>query len=1092
MRITNSLQYVFLLLGLCLSSTKSIGQETSAMLSGTVRDDKKELIPIATIVVKYEPTGSVTSTETSINGRFTIVNLKPGGPYTISAFYAGFDPFIMPNIFLSLGENPSLDIAMKNAAGTTLKEVKVSANRGGAGSTNINNKQLQTLPTLSRSLSDFTRITPQSNNNSFAGTSFRYNNITMDGAVNNDAIGFSNSFGGQSGGGQAGTAGAGTRTTPYSMETIQEVQVQLAPYDVKLGNFTGGSINAVTKSGTNELHGNAYLYGRNAAMVGSFNGKMPSSFHDYQAGITLGGPILKNKLFFFTNFEIARRKEPTFYNAGDQGAPISVAQAEQIRNHMISKYGYDPGAYGPATISTNADKFFARLDYNINKKNTLSFRTIYTTGSGQNLERSSTNFQFGNTDFTQHTNNLNMVAELKSTIQPNLYNSLIGSYINVHEYRDFPGQLAPFISINSDQIWLGTWREATIYNLRQKTYELTDNLTWIKNHHKLTLGTHNEFYNINYGFVNSWNGRWEYSSINSFLADQPSRIRGAYNFSTGENTRQGLYNNVPGSTFNVNLLSGYIQDEWSISSRLKITPGIRVDYAMLPKAPNTDSVMQNLPDFQMQNGQSSYSHTPFASINNKWLNNASISPRLGFNWDVNGDKNLVIRGGSGIFVGRMPFAWLGYAYTLSGNQFGNIDYNNIQTNGTKTIGLAMDPSTLRDTVTKYGGASKSATRELNIVDNNLHLPTVWRSNIAADIKWADGWKLTLDAMYTKTIYDVKFQQINKRDSFFNYQSGPTQTPVYQGSSMSSRYSNIYLLSNTSEGYRYNFTAQLSKSTSNIAFGNKQFSLYNSLAYTYGLSKDVANGIRNSFQSNYEVNPAISPENPQLAYSNFDLRHRIVSVHSINLKWNEHHNSNLAFFYSGQSGSPYSVIYSSSPNAFNNSSNATLAYIPANANDIKLSDVKDANGNITYSVAQQRADMETFIEGNSYLSQHRGQYAERNALRTPWNHNLDLKLMHTWNFNVSKTRTNSLQLSLDIFNVLNLMNNNWGKQYFVSNVSNYCVPLFKAVNDQNGKTPSSQGYAPTYQFQKPTNNGQYYTVDPISSRWQMQVGIKYSF
>lgn len=1085
----------FLFLSMLLGARQAFAQETTATLGGRVRLEKGAPADMATVIARYEPTGAVSGTQTSARGQYTIANLKTGGPYTIIVTYMGYSEQRIDSVFLSLGENPSVDLVLKSGS-KELHEVKVTGARGQAGGTSVSNRQLQTLPTLSRSLNDFTRVTPQSNNNSFAGTSFRYNNITMDGAINNDAIGFSNSFGGQSGGGQAGTAGAGTRTSPYSIETIQEVQVQLAPYDVKLGNFTGGSVNAVTKSGTNDLHGNAYFYGRNASMAGASpdgaKTKMPGDFHDYQAGGTLGGAFIKNKLFFFGNVEITRRREPTFYNAGEPGAGITAAQAEQIRQHMISAYGYDPGSYGQTTISTSSNKFFGRLDYNINKNNTLSFRTIYTQGWGQNLERTTTNFQFSNTDFTQHTDNLNMVAELKSTIRPNLYNSLIGSFINVHEYRDFPGKLAPFISINSDQVWLGTWREASVYNMKQRTFEFTDNVTWIKNQHKLTFGTHNEFYKIHYGFVNSWNGRWEYSSLNSFLADQPSRIRGAYSFNAAENNRSSLYDNVPGADFNVNLLSLYAQDEWTIAPGFKITPGIRADYAQLPAAPATDTALAGVSEFVMKSGQSSFSHTPYAAITNKWLNKLTLSPRLGFNWDVLHNKHFVLRGGSGIFTGRMPFAWLGYAYTLSGSNFGNIDYNNIQSGGTKTIGIAADPTTLRDTVTKYGGSSKSSTRELDIVDNNLHLPTVWRSNIAADIALGSGWKLTLDAMYTKTIYDVKFQQINKRDSFFYYTTGPSETPVYLGSAMSSRYSNIYFLSNTTEGYRYNLTAQLSKNWADLKIGRHGASMYNSIAYTYGQSKDVANGIRNSFQSNYEVNPAVSPENPQLAYSNFDLRHRIVSVNSFNFRWNEHHNTNFAVFYSGQSGSPYSVIYSSSPNAFNNSSNATLPYIPANANDINLADIKDAGGNVTYSAAQQRADMEAFITGDAYLSKHRGQYAERNALRTPWNHSLDLKLLHNWSFKVSKQRSNSLQVSVDVFNFLNLLNNDWGHQYFVTNVNNYTVPLFKATNDASGKTPASVGYTPTYQFQKPPFNGQYYTVDPISSRWQLQLGLKYSF
>lgn len=1091
MRFYTRLAALLLLCIIFITNTKA--QETTATLTGSVHDDHKAAISYATVMIKHEPTGTISGAQTNSKGSFTIPNLRPGGPYTVHISYVGYKEEQVTNLTLTLGENPPLDVVLSNSGNTELKEVKVTAQRGQSGGTNINRQQITTLPTLGRSLGDFTRLTPQSNNNSFAGTSFRYNNITMDGAINNDAIGFSNSFGGQSGGGQSGTAGAGTRTNPYSLDAIQEVQVQLAPYDVKLGNFTGGSVNAITKSGANDFHGDVYFYGRNAAMAGkspdSLRSKLSSDFYDYQTGMSLSGAIVKNKLFYFVNGEITRRQEPTFYNAGDPGAAITPAVAQQITDKLKNTYHYDPGAYNATSIQTNSNKVFARIDYNINSKNTLMLRGIYTDGSGQNLERTTTNFQFASTDFTQHTKNVNIVAELKSTLNKQLFNNLIASFVNVHEYRDFPGQLAPFIDIGGGQIWLGTWRESSVYNMKQKTFEFTDNLTWVKGTHKFTFGTHNEFYHINYGFINSWNGRWEYANLAAFLTDKPSRIRGAYSFDNTENNRSALYDNTPGGQFNVNLLSAYAQDEISLPHHFKITPGLRVDYAGLPKQPTMDTSINKIQTYINATGQSSYSHTAFSDLSNKWLNNATISPRLGFNWDVKGNQSLVIRGGTGIFTGRMPFAWLGYAYTLSGSNYGTIDY---KPGGSKTIGLAIDPNTLRDTINKYGGSSASATREVDIVDKNFHLPQVWRSNIAADIKLGNGYKLTLDAMYTKAIYDVLFQQINIKDTFTYLASGPTETPVYLGGKMSSQYSNIYLLSNTSQGYRYNLTAQLSRTWNNVQVSQHAMSIFASAAYTYGQSKDMANGIRNSFQSNYEVNPAVSPENPSLAYSNFDIRHRIVSVASASLRWNEHQNTSLSFFYSGTSGSPYSLIYTSSPNAFNNSSNATLAYIPKDQNDIHLADVKDANGNTTYSAAQQWTDMNSFISGDKYLSDHRGGYAARNGLRTPWNHELDMKLMHTWNFKVSKARTNSLQLSMDIFNVLNLLNHDWGHQYFVTNVNNYTVNFLTAVTDANGTTPGKANYVPTYNYVKPPFNGQYYTVDPISSRWQMQLGVKYNF
>ena len=526
-----------------------------------------------------------------------------------------------------------------------------------------------------------------------------------------------------------------------------------------------------------------------------------------------------------------------------------------------------------------------------------------------------------------------------------------------------------------------------------------------------------------------------------------------------------------------------------MSRKFKVSPGIRLDYSFVGDQPPLDPAVTATADYV--SNDPTYSHTSWSQFSNKWLGKATISPRIGFNYDIKGNQSLVLRGGTGIFTGRMPFAWLGYAYTLSGVNFGTIDYR--PASGT-TVPLAINPQNLQDTVGKYGGTSASATHEVDLIDNNFKLPSIWRSNLAMDIRFGKGYKLTLDAMYTKTLYDVKFQQINVKDTTAYFTSGPTQTPVYIGGKVNSAFSNVYLLSNTKEGYRYNLTAQLSKTTSNIKVGNHSMNLNWMAAYTYGMSKDLSNGIRNSFQSNYEVNPAITPGNPQLSYSNFDLRHRIVGTVALGMNWNNYNTTTLSVFYSGQSGSPYTFIYSSSPNPFGNSSNANLAYIPKAGEQLNFADIKDAvTGAVTYTAAQQQQDFNNFVNNDKYLSERRGQYTQRNGQRTPWNHELDLKLMHEFKFK-GENNQHTLQLSVDIFNVLNLLNNDWGHIAFVTNVNNYDVNLLAFANDAAGHKPGapSTGYVPTFNYVKPASTGNYYTIDPINSRWQAQLGIKYTF
>ena len=1069
----------------------AFAQETTSLLSGTVADAKGLAIPGgATISIVHEPTGFKTGTRTNSKGIFTIPNLKPGGPYAIRVSFVGYEEQVFDNINLVLGNNPELNVLLKSED-KSLKEVVVtSSNKKQSSGINIGKAQLNTLPTIGRSLSDFTRLTPQSNNNSYAGSSFRYNNVTVDGAINNDAFGFSNSAGGTSGGGQSGTAGAGTRTTPYSIDVIQEVQVQLAPYDVKIGNFTGGSVNAVTKSGSNDFHGSVYGYGRSQALVGkSVDGrksKIGSDFHELQTGATISGPIVKNKAFFIVNYEHTDKQEPSTNNIGDPGAAATLAEVKAIANQLKTKYSYDPGSYlGAYKIFTKSDKIFARLDFNLNEKNSLMLRAIYTDGKGNNLERSSTNFQFGSTDFTQYTKNLNLVAELKTKLSANVNNQFNFSFIKVHEFRDFPGTIAPYMDIDNGRITLGTWREASIYNLKQQTIEISDNVTVTKGINKFTFGTHNEFYNLSYGFINSYNGRWEYNrGVNSFLADNPSRIRGAFISDPKlSNSRDDIYNNPP-NPFTVGLSSVYAQDEISLSRRFKLSPGIRLDYSYVGSQPYLDPALNSTNSAGYVSAHPTYTNTAFKDLTGKIPSRLAVSPRLGFNFDVKGDQSIIIRGGTGIFTGRVPFAWYGYAYTLNGGTYGNIDWNGIAAG--KTVPLAIDPQGLKDTVTKYGGASRSSTREIDVFDNNFKLPTVWRSSIAADFKFGNGYKFTADFLYTKTIYDVKYQQINLKDSVAYYTTGPTQTPVYIGGKYNAAYSNVYFLTNTKEGYRYNITGQLSKYTNNIKMGNGHMLNMNwSVAYTYGMSKDITNGIRNSWESSYNVNPTNVPSNSQLAYSNFDLRNRIVATWSGNFIWNKSNISSLSFFYAGTSGSPYSLIYQSA--AFGSGSNAPLVYIPKNQADINLRD----NG--SYTASQQWTDLNALISNDKYLSSRRGQYAERNGMRTPWNHDLDMKLMHE--FKLSKTnKSKSLQISFDLFNVLNLLNNNWGHVTFVTNLNNYTVNFLKFVNDGTHAVGApATGYTPSFNFVKPTGlNDHYYTVDPISSRWQGQFGIKYNF
>ena len=481
--------------------TTGFAQQTTASIGGNITDSKGVAIIGASVIVKHEPTGYSATTQSNNKGNFYVPNLQPGGPYTITISYVGNKTEKKSDINLSLGEN-TLNVALIQET-TSLGTVTVNSSKRGGVKTGagiqVGQYQIKNLPSISRSIQDITRLTPQSNNNSFGGTNFRYNNVTLDGAINNDAIGFSPSLGGQTN--SSGMPGSSTRSNAVSMDAIQDMQVYLTPYDVKIGNFLGGSINAVTRSGTNEVHGSIYGYGRGAFMIGKNNAgdgtKEPSDFSDYQTGFRIGLPIVKDKLFFFTNEEITRRVDPVILGAGSPDMPIiTAAQAQAISDRMSSVYGVSAGAFGNTSIYSNSTKFFNRLDWVVNSKNRLSIRNNTVLSEATNLERDQQNFRFGGIDFKQVNKQYSTVAELKTKFSNNVSNSAVIGYSSIIDYRDPTSNSSiPQLEIasNGGTIFAVTDREASIFNMKQNTFEITDNVTIVKGNHTITLGTHYVF-----------------------------------------------------------------------------------------------------------------------------------------------------------------------------------------------------------------------------------------------------------------------------------------------------------------------------------------------------------------------------------------------------------------------------------------------------------------------------------------------------------------------------------------------------------------------------------------------------------------------
>jgi hypothetical protein len=1067
-------------------------QETNGTISGRVTDDKNIPVSGASVQAIHQPSGTKYAMATGADGRLYLPGLKIGGPYTITVSMVGKATQVKELLSIRLGEVLQLDFVLADnvsqLADVVVKAAKTAAkaNVFGAGQ-NISRTQVANMPTISRSIQDITKLVPQgSKDNSFAGTNFRYNNITIDGAINNDAIGFSPSVGGITG--SSGMPGSSTRTNAISLDAIEDMQVYLAPFDVKIGNFTGGSINAVTRSGTNTFSGSVYGFGRNATITGKDKvgtlGKMNSDFYDYQGGVRLGFPILKNKLFFFTNEEITRRQDPAQLLAGSKEVNniLSEADANDIHNTTLQRYGniFDAGTAGNYNSSSESLKFFNRIDWNINDKNQLAIRNNTIVSKSINLDRDQQDFRFSSMAYEQVNNQSSTVLELKSRFNNRLSNNFIAGYSVVTDKRNPTSDpLLPQVQIMGrtpgTTIYLGTDREAAIFNMKQRTIEITNNLTYRLGKHTLLLGTHNELYHIDYGFVNSWNGRVDYLSIEDYKNNIPYRVRGSYNFSN--NNRDYILAN-PEAQFDVNLLSLYLQDEIQVSNKLKLMPGLRADYTLLPTTPQlSDATKNGYTDDYFGN---TYTYTPMSRIENSYLNKIQLSPRLGFRYDIKGNNSLILRGGTGIFIGRIPFAWLAYAYYNNGINYGSFD----QRADTKVFVPGTDPvkpgsNGIADfigqngTITNNPVASKT---QVDLIDNNFQMPKVWRTNIALDYTVPSGYKFGIEGIITKSLKDVAFQQINIKDNptYYAYDTENKQ-PIFNGT-IDPHFSNAYLLSNTSKGYRYSITGTASR---NYAFG-----LNASLAYTYGASKDVSNGIRNSMESNWQLNQALNPNNPGIAWSNFDIRHRLVLNTSYTRKWNESWKTIATIFVTAQSGSPFTY------GIVNNSiqglpQQVSLAFIPKAADAVLFFQDYNNEAGQLITASEQATAFNNYIDADKYLRNRRGNFTERNAGRTPWNLQTDLHLAQEYHFK-RNVNSNFITISIDIINVANLINANWGMVYFSPNTFNSTA--------STGLTPAfparqNPGNYPVYRFNNP---GQPYSIDYFNSRAQMQLGVRYSF
>ncbi|MCJ8165792.1 carboxypeptidase regulatory-like domain-containing protein [Pontibacter sp. E15-1] len=1033
---------LFLCVALCLAVQTVWAQgATTASLIGTVKDQSGATLPGATVIAVHTPTNTQYVAGTDAEGRYTIQNMRVGGPYTVRSSYVGYQEQATSGVMLSLGQTARIDLVLAEGS-RQLSEVQVigekhevfNQERTGAA-TNVSREQLENLPTLSRSLQDFTRLTPQASGNSIAGSNNRYNNITIDGAVNNDVFGLAGS----------GTPGGQAGTQPISLDAIEQIQVVVAPYDVKLGNFTGGGINAVTRSGSNSFTGSAYVFGRNEKTIGkAVEGPRlrADEFNNYQYGVRVGGPVLRDKVFFFFNYDATRITEPVRFAPGSAESQIPLGAAQQLASFVQQTYGYDVGSLGTFDRETNSDKFFGRLDVNISDNHQLTVRHNVVDAYQDDFSRSRSFVRFGNNayQFTSTTNS--SVLELNSRFGNEFSNKLILGYSRIRDRRAHVGALFPQVTI-ADPIGtfeFGAQRSSTANELDQDLFEITDNFSYIMGRHNFTVGTHNEFFKFRNLFINNFNGRWDFNSLDDFYAGKPSRVQATYSLSDDPR---------PAAEFNAMQLGFYVQDEYSLSEQLRFTLGLRIDIPVFPDEPPRN--LQFEQDFGSLYPSIRTDRTPGGNV--LW------APRFGFNYTPTDDRSLQLRGGTGVFTGRVPFVWLSNQFTNTGTIFGTVFQNN-------------PTAFITDVDQQRNAGASNTTVEVNVVDKDFKLPQVWRSNLALDYTLPGDVTATVEGIYSKTLNDVVYRNLNLVAPTGNLPE-PDTREVYPSVTNNRRinpdYTNVILLDNTDRGYRYSLTGELKKDFLN--------GLQTKLAYTYGKSKDVNSGTSSTALSNWEFNQVVNdPNNPSLSFSRFDIRHRIIGSGGYTFAYANNFSTSVSLFYQGQSGLPFTYLYAQDLNSDGNRSN-DLLYVPRSQAEINL--VPFTSGSTTFTPDAQWAALDAFIASDDYLSGRRGQYAERHGARMPWTHQFDVRLLQNFYIVTAAEKKHTLQLTFDIFNVGNLLNKAWGRQYFVSNSANEII-RFAGLNDAG---------QPTFTFNP---NSAAYNISQFDSRWQGQVGIRYLF
>lgn len=1068
-------------------SWQSYAQITTSTINGLVTDDSNEPLIGATVIAVHVPSGSSYGGITNTLGRFTLPGVRVGGPYRVEVSYVGYAPQNQQDIYVSLAAATTLRFSLEESA-IFSEEILLVASRysefgdSKTGSAiNISSDRINTLPTINRSLNDFTRLTPQSNGTSFAGTNNRFNNYTIDGNIYNNNFGLG--------------SGQFAGSNPISIDAIEAVSVSLAPYDVRYSGFTGASVNAVTKSGTNDFRGSAYFILRNDQMQGNKAGGLSVDRGDSQNrifGATLGGPIIKNKLFFFASYEKETEEVPSFLKRAARpgetpdGLIISrvpLSEANFVRDNIRQLYGYDVGAPDGYQFASEQQRVNIRLDYNISRNHKFSvrfndytaFTDVPTNGNSiryiqtryTNTDRTGIeNINFRNNNYTNDRKVQSVMAELNSILGTRISNQFNAGFTRIGDpTRGIPGeQNFPFIEVlepdaSGNLLYYMTMGNElfTVGNkLENNIINITNNTTLYLGRHTVTAGVNLEYMTFLNAFNPAFHGFYRYIGYDKFVDAVINQNPNVYPDAFAKGYALDGSTTPPADETTFGQVGIYIQDEFQLNDKLKLTGGLRVDLPFYPIDIPRNELLDNLnKTFTDADGKA---FTPDVSVFPKI--NPLYSPRVGFNYDVDGRRNTVIRGGSGLFSGRIPFVWLSNQVNGSGVIRGGIGFE-----GQAVIdnNIIFNPD-----VTAYAPENPQVTlsNELNLTDRNFRLPQVWRTNIGIDHIFPFGIEGSLELMYNRDVHTpVAYNPVLRDpDAFF---TGADQRGYWTSNySNDANFNNVFYLTNAREkADYYAATAQLSKQFSN--------GFYIMAAYTRSRARDLDAAGGSQAISLWTRTVQRDRNNPELGLTNFDVPNRVIGNLAYTIG-----GTTIGVFYEGSNAGRFSYTYSGNVG----DASDRLMYIPRDASEVSFQEFTIA-GEVMTS-ARQWEILNNYIEQDTYLSKNRGKVAERNGALAPWFNRFDFRLVQDIVF--TRQDRNKLQFTIDILNVGNMFNSEWGIPQFAwqRNILNYRgvgsngEPLYRVTT-----IPGTSDF-PTETFR--------YSTAVLQNAWRMQVGVRYIF